>query len=87
MVARFADGLSVLIHDYAYYDEEETNHATPHQLGQTLADVDIDKLYLTHFYPDADANANTIRQIVSDSVTVTVYIQIDLDTIQVRMSV
>lgn len=63
--ARFADGSSVLVHDCAYYDEEEMNHATPHQLSQTLADVDIDELYLTHFYPDAAANADAMRLIVS----------------------
>lgn len=45
-VVRFTDGSCVLIHDCAYYDEEETNHATPHQLGQAIADVDIDELYL-----------------------------------------
>lgn len=85
-VARFADGSSVLVHDCAYYDEEETNYATPHQLGQTLADVDIDELYLTHFYPDAAANADAMRRIVSEYVTATVHIPADLETIQIQAS-
>lgn len=85
-VARFADGSSVLVHDCAYYDEEETNHATPHQLGQTIAGVDIDDLYLTHFYPDAAANADAMRRIVREYVTATVHIPADLETIQIQAS-
>lgn len=85
-VARFADGSRVLVHDCAYFDEEETNHATPHQLGQTLADVDIEDLYLTHFYPDAASNAETIQRIVSEYVTATVHIPSDLETIDLGAS-
>ncbi|MFC7010027.1 MBL fold metallo-hydrolase [Halalkalicoccus salilacus] len=85
-VARFADGSSVLVHDCAYYDEEEMNHATPHQLGQTLADVDIDDFYLAHFYPDAAANADAMRRTVSEYVPATVHIPADLETIQIQAS-
>lgn len=82
-VATFADGSSILVHDCAYYDEAETNHATPHQLGQTLTDVDIDGLYLTQFYPDAAANADAMRRIVGEYVTATVHIPADLETIRI----
>lgn len=85
-VATFADGSSVLVHDCAYYDEEESNHATPHQLGRMLGDIDVDHLYLTHFYPKASANASEIRNIVSGYVTASVHIPEDLDTISIRDS-
>lgn len=83
-VARFADGSSVLVHDCAYYDEEQTNHATPHQLGQTLADIELNRLYLTHFYPEAAANAETIQEIVSEYVSAPVRNPEDLETISVE---
>ncbi|WP_157849927.1 hypothetical protein [Halobacterium salinarum] len=48
--------------------------------------MDIGEFYLTHFYPDAAANADAMRQIVSDYVTATVHIPTDLDTIQIPAS-
>lgn len=76
-IARFADGSSVLVHDCVSYDEEETNHAIPHQIGHTLADVNINDLYLAHFYPDAAVNADAMRRIVNEYVTATVHIPSD----------
>ena len=55
----FAEGADVLAHDCSYPDSVETDtHATPRQLGQTLAatGVTFDRLYLTHLYPHTDGH-------------------------------
>ena len=56
-LAEFVDGTAVVAHDCSFPDEiEVSNHATPAELGETLAaaDVDVGRLYLTHRYPHTD---------------------------------
>lgn len=85
-VAALADGSSVLLHDCAYPDEDHTNHATPRALGRTLADTDVDRIYLTHLYPEAAAEAETMRRTVSDHVDATVSVASDLETLSIPAS-
>jgi ribonuclease BN (tRNA processing enzyme) len=54
-IARFADGSHTLLHDCSFPDEVDVdNHPTPTQLGEVLADTDIDRLILTHLYPHTE---------------------------------
>jgi ribonuclease BN (tRNA processing enzyme) len=51
-MGRFADGASVLAHDCSFPDDVDvSNHPTPTDLGESLAGVDLGRLYLTHLYP------------------------------------
>lgn len=77
-IAAFADGSTVLVHDCAYSDETRSNHATPAALGRTLADTDIEHLYLTHLYPEAADDAATMRRTVSQYVDAEVHVAADL---------
>jgi ribonuclease BN (tRNA processing enzyme) len=54
-MGRFADGVSVLAHDCSFPDDVDvSNHPTPTSLGESLAGVDLDRLYLTHLYPHTE---------------------------------
>jgi ribonuclease BN (tRNA processing enzyme) len=63
----FADGASVLVHDCSFPDEVDvSNHPTPSQLGESLADADVDDLYLTHLYPHTDGEHDTMTESVRE---------------------
>ncbi|MFC6798723.1 MULTISPECIES: MBL fold metallo-hydrolase [unclassified Haladaptatus] len=54
-LAEFAEGSAVLAHDCSFPDEiDVSNHPTPSQLGESLAGLDIGRVYLTHLYPHTD---------------------------------
>lgn len=54
-VSDLADGSAVLAHDCAFPDDVDVdNHPTPSQLGESLADRDVGRVYLTHLYPHTD---------------------------------
>ena len=62
-MAEFADGASVLVHDCSFPDEVDvSNHPTPTQLGESLAGVDVDELYLTHLYPHTDGKHDEMQE-------------------------
>ncbi|WP_092816435.1 MBL fold metallo-hydrolase [Halopenitus malekzadehii] len=67
-VARFADGATVLLHDCSFtddVDDETGNHPTPTRLGETLADVDVGRLYLTHLYPQTRGHEDEMTAAVA----------------------
>ncbi|WP_280537433.1 MBL fold metallo-hydrolase [Halopenitus sp. POP-27] len=67
-VARFADGATVLLHDCSFtddVDDETSNHPTPTRLGETLADVDVGRLYLTHLYPQTRGHEDEMTAAVA----------------------
>jgi len=54
-MAAFADGSSVFVHDCSFPDDVDvSNHPTPSTLGETLADHDYGRVYLTHLYPHTE---------------------------------
>jgi ribonuclease BN (tRNA processing enzyme) len=74
-VCSLADGSAILVHECAYPDgTESAGHSTPTALGELLADVDIDRILLTHLFPEtephADELANTVRAYTDASVDV-----------------
>jgi ribonuclease BN (tRNA processing enzyme) len=67
-MAEFADGASVLVHDCSFPDEVDvSNHPTPTQLGESLAGVDVDDLYLTHLYPHTDGEHDAMRESIREA--------------------
>jgi len=65
-LARFADGCRVLVHDCSFPDDVDVSgHPTPTQLGEAVADCDVDRLYLTHLYPHTEGNHNAMRKAVA----------------------
>jgi ribonuclease BN (tRNA processing enzyme) len=64
-MGRFADGVSVLIHDCSFPDGVEvSNHPTPTSLGESLAGVDVGAVYLTHLYPHTDGRHEEMTAVV-----------------------
>ena len=67
-MAEFAAGASVLVHDCSFPDAVDVdNHPTPTQLGESLADVDVPALYLTHLYPHTDGEHDAMKQSIRDA--------------------
>lgn len=65
----FADGVALLVHDCSFPDEVDvSNHPTPTQLGETLADADADvgRVYLTHLYPHTENNHEAMLDSISE---------------------
>jgi ribonuclease BN (tRNA processing enzyme) len=74
-VCSLADGSEVLVHECAYPDGTDSpGHSTPTALGELLEDIDIDRILLTHLFPEtephADELANTIREYTDAAVDV-----------------
>ncbi|OYR86129.1 hypothetical protein DJ84_00775 [Halorubrum ezzemoulense] len=74
-VCSLADGSAVLVHECAYPDgTESAGHSTPTALGELLADVDVDRILLTHLFPQtephADELANTLQEYTDAAVDV-----------------
>jgi ribonuclease BN (tRNA processing enzyme) len=66
-MAEFVNGASVLVHDCSFPDEVDVdNHPTPTQLGESLADADLDELYLTHLYPHTDGKHDEMRASIGE---------------------
>ncbi|MUV61173.1 MBL fold metallo-hydrolase [Halobacterium sp. CBA1126] len=66
-MGEFADGCEVLVHDCSFPDEVDvSNHPTPTQLGESLAGVDVEELYLTHLYPHTEGKHREMRDAVSE---------------------
>lgn len=80
----FFDDVDVLVADCAYPDDQlPENHPTPTALAHALnvADTSIERLYLTHLYPEAAHRAGEARDIVSAATDATVRVAADLDEI------
>jgi ribonuclease BN (tRNA processing enzyme) len=79
-----ADGIDTLVHECAYPDGvDSAGHTTPSELGDGLRGVDIDRLYLTHLFPSAEAEADAIRETVADRVDADVRIATDRGTVHI----
>jgi ribonuclease BN (tRNA processing enzyme) len=62
-LANFADGSDVLVHDCSFPDEVDvSNHPTPTSLGESLSDVDVDTLLLSHLYPQTGGRESAMTE-------------------------
>lgn len=65
-VCSLADGSDVLVHECAYPDGTESpGHSTPTPLGEILADVDVDRILLTHLFPETEPHTDELVSTVS----------------------
>lgn len=54
-MAEFARGCELLVHECSFPDGHEApNHTTPRALGRLIAESNLKKLVLTHFYPQVE---------------------------------
>lgn len=82
-IADLADSSDVLIHECAHPDGVKTDgHTTPTELGETIAAIDVDRIYLTHLFPAADANAADLVGTVGEYTDADVAVASDGETIQ-----
>jgi Metal-dependent hydrolases of the beta-lactamase superfamily III len=83
-IAELADSANVLIHECAHSDGIKTDgHTTPTTLGEQIADIDLDRLYLTHLFPDTETHADELAATVSEYTDATVTVATDLDEITI----
>lgn len=78
LVCSLADGSAVLVHECAYPDKTESSgHSTPTALGKLLADVDVDRILLTHLFPETEPYADELVRTVSEYTDATVSVATD----------
>ncbi|GAA0275528.1 MBL fold metallo-hydrolase [Halobacterium noricense] len=66
-MGEFADGCDVLVHDCSFPDAVDvSNHPTPTQLGESLAGVNVDELYLTHLYPHTEGKHREMQAAIEE---------------------
>ncbi len=83
----FADGSAVLVHDCSFPDGVEvSNHPTPSELGAALATTDaaVGRVYLTHLYPHADGETESIAASVREGFDGEVRVAEDLRTVTIE---
>lgn len=83
-VLSLADGCHTLVHECSYPDGVETDtHSTPGALASQLADIDVEQIYLTHLFPEAEPVAERTAATVAEATDATVRIGADLTTFEV----
>jgi ribonuclease BN (tRNA processing enzyme) len=67
-LAAFADGSDVFVHDCSFPDGVDvSNHPTPTSLGESLSDVDVGTVVLSHLYPHTGGREAEMRNAVRDA--------------------
>ena len=67
-LAAFADGSDVFVHDCSFPDDVDvSNHPTPTSLGESLSDVDVGTVVLSHLYPHTGGREAEMRDAVRDA--------------------
>lgn len=83
-VFNLADGVDTLIHECAYPDGVETDgHTTPTALGRGLGEIRVDRVLLTHLFPEAEAHSEAIERTVSAATGAVVAVGSDLSSVEV----
>ena len=79
-VADMADGTEVFVHECSFTDDRTTEtHTTPSALGELLetTGITVDRIVLTHLFPETEPYAETVRQTVSGYTDATVQVAAD----------
>lgn len=62
-------GVDILIHECSFQDsapeKHKEGHTTPEKLEGLLKEINVDKLVLTHFYPDAEEHVKEIKETIA----------------------
>lgn len=74
-VFALADGAHTLVHECAYPDGVETDaHTTPAGLLAGVADLAIERIVLTHLFPEAEARQEDIHSTLMEGLTTEVIV-------------
>jgi len=79
-VADMADGTEVFVHECSFTDDRTTEtHTTPSALGELLekTGITVNRIVLTHLFPETEPHVETIRQTVSEYTDATVQVAAD----------
>lgn len=83
-VFNLADGVDTLIHECAYPDGVETDgHTTPTALARGVGEIQVDRVLLTHLFPQAEAHSEAILRTVSAATGAVVDVGNDLTSVEV----
>ncbi|MFB6080719.1 MAG: MBL fold metallo-hydrolase [Haloferacaceae archaeon] len=79
-----ADGVDTLVHECSYPDSAGTEgHTTPTELGRRLAEIAVERVYLTHLFPEAERATEEIRRTVARATDAEVSIATDLAAFEI----
>jgi ribonuclease BN (tRNA processing enzyme) len=83
-ITALAYGSDLLIHECSFPEPfEVTNHSTPRRLGKMLRNTNVERVVLTHLYPQAQGYEEEMVEVVSDSSGLTVEVGHDFQIIVV----
>ncbi len=78
-MAAFARGCELLVHECSFPDGVEVpNHSTPSALGEALKTCDVQRLVLTHLYPQTQGREEEMLRAVRERVSGEVLLAQDL---------
>jgi len=77
-----ADGSDVLVHECSFPDGTETGgHTTPTELGDQLSEIEVERVYLTHLFPETEPHADELQATVKEYIDAAVSVPDDLDSV------
>lgn len=83
-VFALADGVDTLIHECSFPDGTHTDgHSTPTALGRGLADIDVERVFLTHIFPIAESEREEMAATVGTFTDASVAVATDLERIHI----
>ena len=81
-VCSLADGSGALVHECAYPDGTASpGHSTPTALGELLADVDVNRILLTHLFPETEPHTDELVSTLREYTDATVEVATDHTTV------
>ena len=86
-VRSLANGSDLLVHECAYPDGTESpGHSTPTALGELLADIDVDRILLTHLFLEREPHADELASTVSEHIDAAVDVDVATDHTSVTLN-
>lgn len=82
-VFALADGVHTLVHECAFADGVESDgHTTPSELGRGLAGIDVERVLLTHLFPETEHSADELVATVGEYTDAEITVPADLTTLE-----
>ncbi len=82
-VFALADGSDILVHECAFPDGVgSAGHTTPTELRDGLREISVDRVYLTHLFPETESEKAELKTTVGSAVDGAVSVPDDLETIE-----
>ena len=78
-----ADGSEILIHECAFPDGvDSAGHSTPTELKEGIEAISVDRVFLTHLFPDTEPHRAELEATVGEAVDGPVSVPDDLDRLE-----